>query len=84
MATVKVRIKKDTQWTRRVDPFMKRNLNAVIDINFSHSHQLNVAEVWKWLRRSEDTKETFLEYFNNGKDFITKVLNVGLASFWCQ
>ena len=80
MATLKVRIKKDTQWTRKVDPFMKRNLNTVTDINFSHSHQINVAEAWKWLRRSEDTKETFLEYFNNGKFFITKNSKVPYAN----
>ncbi|XP_063228423.1 condensin-2 complex subunit D3-L-like isoform X1 [Bacillus rossius redtenbacheri] len=74
-ASLTVRIKKDSRNTRYRDPYIKEGLLAVINIDFRHSHLVNVAEAWKWLKRSTDTRDTFLGYFRDGMSPNTAIMH---------
>lgn len=65
-ATLSVRIKKNTKYIRYQDKYAKEGLLGVILIDFHHSHHINEAEAWNWLKRSNETKEIFINYFKSG------------------
>ena len=56
-ATLLVRIKHDTKFIRCCDPCAKRGLFAIIMIDNRHSHLLENAEAWKWLKRTDQTND---------------------------
>lgn len=72
-ASLNVRIKRDTKYTRCRDPYVKEGLRAILRIKFQHSHHINVAEAWGWLKRKDETRQTFIKYFNNGKFFLLNI-----------
>ena len=59
----KVRVKHDPKFIRCRDPYAKHGLRAIIKIDSRHSYLLENAEAWKWLKRTDQTKIDFLEYF---------------------
>ncbi|XP_057666851.1 uncharacterized protein LOC130900328 [Diorhabda carinulata] len=52
--------------TIRNDPLLKRGLNMVITINFEHTHNVQVAEAFSYLRMDKNTEDIFLKYFEGG------------------
>ncbi|XP_035220887.1 uncharacterized protein LOC118193842 [Stegodyphus dumicola] len=65
-ASLNIRIKRNSKYTRYRDPLISEGYCAVIHINNNHSHRTGVAEAWNWLRRSEETQDIFINLFNNG------------------
>lgn len=45
---------------------MRQGLNVLVDINYSHSHRVNVAQALSLLRCSDDTVKKFESYFEGG------------------
>ncbi|XP_042913276.1 uncharacterized protein [Parasteatoda tepidariorum] len=68
-ATISIKVKLNKKSTRKSDSFIKRGLVAVITLNDLHNHSLNTAEALKFLP-SIDSKEKFMEYFNDGLGII--------------
>ena len=66
-ATLKVRIKKNSRFVQYRDKFVKKGLCGIIKIDFLHNHHLYNKDNLKFLRPSEDTVNTFREYYCNGK-----------------
>jgi len=60
-ASVIVRVKRNSKDVRYRDPFVGRGLCAVMTINNQHTHLLENAEAWKWLKRTPQTEATLLE-----------------------
>lgn len=69
-AALSIRIKHDTKDVRYKDKFVKEGLCGVIELHWCHTHLVQNAEAWTWLRRSEETKNTFILYFKNGESEI--------------
>lgn len=52
-AKLTVRIKYNTKDVRYKDKYVKEGYMGIININFVHSHSVNNAESWRWLRAPE-------------------------------
>lgn len=65
-AAFTVRIKRNNSCIRYHDPHVKDGLTAVVKISFVHSHSINDADSWSWLRRSKETRDIFINYFEKG------------------
>ncbi|KAF4530278.1 hypothetical protein B566_EDAN017416, partial [Ephemera danica] len=67
-ATLDVHIKKVNKGTRKNDIYLKRDvpLCCVIEVSNQHTHNTNVADSMKYLRMSPETKEDYLNYFDDG------------------
>lgn len=65
---IDVLIKKLTKDTKKNDQFLKRPvpLQGKIVLRNHHSHSTSNFEALKYLRISDETRQQFLEYFNNG------------------
>ncbi|KAK4875289.1 hypothetical protein RN001_011711 [Aquatica leii] len=59
-------VKKENKFSRCRDPFLKEGLNAIVEVHFTHSHRVSMAEAYSYLRISSSTKDQFLKYFSEG------------------
>lgn len=65
-ATIDFKFKKINRFTIRNDPLLKEGKNVIININSHHSHKVNVADAFGYLRLSPETRKIFHSYFNSG------------------
>lgn len=65
-STLNIKFLKTTQSTLKSSVLLIKGYNVVIDIHFSHSHRVNVAQSLSLLRCSNDTKQIFTSYFDKG------------------
>lgn len=65
-ANIGIKFLKVTKSTIKNSQLMKRGLNVLIEINYNHSHRVNVAQALSLLRCSEDTRKQFESYFEGG------------------
>lgn len=61
------RIKHNTKHVRYRDEYAQQGYLGILRINFMHSHAINNSEAFRWLKRSHEMKEIFINYFNQGK-----------------
>lgn len=65
-ANIDFKFKKINRNTVKNDSLLKIGLNVVIKIDHKHSHRLNVAQAFRLLRCSDQTKQQFFSYFKSG------------------
>lgn len=65
-ATIDFKFKKVNRNTCRYDADLKEGYTVLLKINYSHSHLINVAEAYSYLRSTEETDVTFRKYFDSG------------------
>jgi hypothetical protein len=65
-AFISLHVKHNNKDMRYRDTYIRVGLVAIIKVTFLHSHRINVAEAWNWLKRHPEIKEIFIRYFNNG------------------
>lgn len=65
-ASIDFKFKKVNRNTIKNDVLLKDAINVKVTINFTHSHKINVAEAFGYLRVSKKTKEVFELYFKSG------------------
>lgn len=64
-ASIDFKFKKINRNTIKNDVLLKDAINVKVTINFSHSHKVNVADAFGYLRVSKKTKEVFELYFTS-------------------
>lgn len=70
MATLSIRVKKNTSKIRCKDKYVREGFCGIITLDNNHNHLIQNAEALTWLRRREEVKSTFLEYFDTGMFFV--------------
>lgn len=65
-AKVDFRAKKINRFTQKNDANLKRGLNVTINVSFNHSHLIEVAEAFSYLRCEPNIELDFQTYFESG------------------
>lgn len=65
-AQLDFKFKKINRNTIKNDVLLKNGINVVIHINFEHSHRINVAEAFGYLRLNKTVQDVFHSYFASG------------------
>ena len=65
-AKINIKYLKVSKNTLKSSLLLRSGLNVLIEINFNHTHRVNVAQALKLLRCSESTKQQFFSYFEAG------------------
>lgn len=65
-ASIDIKAKKINRHTCRYDENLKEGYNVTIIVQFHHSHLVNVAEAFSYLRSDSETNAAFYQYFESG------------------
>lgn len=65
-ANIEFKVKIINKNTIKNDDFLKQGLNAIITISFTHTHLVEIAEAFRFLKCDQDVELQFNNYFDSG------------------